>query len=136
MADCKHKNVGCMEQTWQAFDECKPCKLLGAFGSPYRLKGNKAAMRANRPFIAHGSKYGLTQAQQVRLCVIQDNRCGICGNVLKASAFLATDRFKKARGFLCRSCSIKSSGMDDTEFMRRAKNFLDNPPVNRLHLTD
>lgn len=79
----------------------------------------------------HTARYGLSVDQQQILYGKQGGRCGICG----AKKYLVLDhdhKTGKARGYLCRGCNVKLSGIDDAEYIRRAKRFLDDPPVNKL----
>lgn len=76
-------------------------------------------------------RYGLTTQQQAELYQQQDKQCAICDRI----RFLVLDhdhKTKKARGYLCRGCNTKLAGIDDIDFMGRARKYLDNPPANNL----
>ena len=77
------------------------------------------------------SVYNLSWPQVLKLRKIQGGRCAICGRKL----FLVLDhnhQTGKARGYLCRGCNTKLAGFDNPEFVRRAAEYLDNPPANSL----
>ena len=77
------------------------------------------------------TRHGYTIEQQRILYGQQQGRCAICSRAL----FLVLDHnhiTRKVRGFLCRGCNTKLAGLDDAEFMGRARDYLDNPPANKL----
>ena len=73
----------------------------------------------------------LTREQIQALRDKQQGKCAICHKI----RFLVLDhdhKTNKARGYLCRGCNTKLAGLDDIDFMGRAREYLDNPPANNL----
>jgi len=74
---------------------------------------------------------GLTKKQIDKLQEIHNNKCAICNK----KRFLVLDhdhKTGKVRGYLCRGCNTKLSGFDNPEFVKRATEYLKNPPANNL----
>lgn len=135
MANCMWIKNGCPNQAWEPYNECRQCKMLGPHGSKYRAKQDDIKAYGPEPrkeTTITTDKYGLNLAQQRELLTtIQHKCCGICGQ----RRYLVLDhdhQTNKARGYLCRGCNAKLAGIDNMEFMRHAKEFLDNPPANKL----
>lgn len=118
------------EQRWRIDkirykEERRKAKIRG-------IKQRKAKRKANcshtETVITH-PLYGLSKSQQVALLKLQDKRCALCGQ----RRFLVLDHdhtTNKARGYLCRSCIAKLSGLDS--FTHKATTYLQNPPANSV----
>lgn len=75
--------------------------------------------------------HNLTSEQVKALRKLQGDKCHCCGRKL----FLVLNCDKatnKARGYLCRGCAVKLSGVENPAFVKWAKEFIDNPPANNL----
>lgn len=107
---------------------CDTCRLLPkitseqkqiGYGQPDKSAGYSQVYR------------NLTIGQIDKLQAKQAGRCAICNRI----RFLVLDhdhKTGKARGYLCRGCNTKLAGIDDIDFMERAREYLDNPPANNL----
>lgn len=74
----------------------------------------------------------LTAEQIQALRKKQAGKCAICNNRNKFLVLDHNHKTNKARGYLCRGCNTKLAGLDDVNFMGRAREYLDNPPAKNL----
>ena len=77
---------------------------------------------------------GLSIDEQNQLYQAQDERCAICGRKL----YLRLDYDHTtglARGYLCVGCNAKLTGIDNSDFLAKAQDYLKNPPAYRIKNT-
>jgi recombination endonuclease VII len=111
------------------------------------------AVKAARRTTAHGlyvlKTYGITEDEYWALYELQGGRCYICQRATGRSKRLAVDHDhaccpetpacgRCVRGLLCRSCNRDVLGhlRDDVEALRRAIDYLTNPPAKRVIYRD
>lgn len=89
----------------------------------------------------HGSHiletYGITSEEYEAIYKAQGGRCAICRRATGARRRLAVDHDHETllvRGLLCKTCNYKILGhlRDDPEALRRAIDYLENPPAFRV----
>ena len=84
--------------------------------------------------------YGLYAGEYLMIYDVQDGRCAICQRATGARKRLAVDhdhaiadKRKSVRGLLCSTCNrMVGHSRDDTEFFRRAIEYLINPPARKV----
>lgn len=107
---------------------CDTCRALPKISTTQKQIGDIKSDKST----GYSQVYrNLTIGQIEKLQEKQAKRCAICARI----RFLVLDhdhKTNKARGYLCRGCNTKLAGLDDIDFMRRAKDYLDNPPADNL----
>lgn len=74
----------------------------------------------------------LTAEQIQALRKLQDGLCAICKRSGRLLVLDHDHKTNKTRGYLCRGCNTKLAGLDDTDFMGKARAYLDNPPTENI----
>lgn len=109
---------------------CDTCRTLPKICTEQKQIGDR---QPDKPTGYSQVYRNLTVGQIDKLQAKQAGRCAICDKI----RFLVLDhdhKTNKARGYLCRGCNTKLAGIDDTNFMGRAREYLDNPPANKLQI--
>jgi len=86
------------------------------------LKGKKTGLNKKLK-----NKYGITLAEYDWMFEQQGGVCAICGRINLNGQRLGIDHNHntgKVRGLLCISCNHKLSIVEDTEFVKKAKDYL------------
>jgi len=71
------------------------------------------------------TRYGLTPEAFDAMLVKQGGACAICTEALSAPRVDHCHTTGKVRGLLCHACNIRLSGLEDAEFQRAARAYLD-----------
>jgi hypothetical protein len=126
----------------------RPCKVCGRNRAPRFFTGPRGRIcstcRKKRTSASSHDRrvsetYGLRFGEYAQLLEAQDGRCAIC--LETRSQRLSVDHDHKSglvRGLLCRRCNsqlLAKGARDRAEVLRRAADYLDNPPAPR-HIGD
>lgn len=94
-------------------------------------KNNKDKVRKYRFYSTRKIKYGLSREQYDQMLISQDNKCAICGNLLKTPYVDHNHITNKVRNLLCNKCNLVLGLVNENKLiLQNAINYLDKWSVN------
>ncbi|AGM30035.1 endonuclease VII domain-containing protein [Mycobacteroides abscessus] len=119
----------------------RPAPWPGPRCETHRRARQKAVRRKNHGRMVENT-YGITETEYEAILAVQGGACAICGRAKGITKRLAVDHDHKlgntreaVRGLLCTTCNHVVIGRYGPEALRRAIDYLADPPARRVLAT-
>ncbi|RIS87425.1 endonuclease VII domain-containing protein [Mycobacteroides abscessus] len=116
----------------------RPAPWPGPRCETHRRARQKAVRRKNHGRMVENT-YGITETEYEAILAVQGGACAICGRAKGITKRLAVDHDHKlgntreaVRGLLCTTCNHVVIGRYGPEALRRAIDYLADPPARRV----
>ena len=100
-------------------------EYIKEYQKKYQQK-NRKRIKEQRKKDRYKKRYNLTFEQIDQMLISQNHKCLICGkSLIETKRCIDHDhKTNRIRGLLCYRCNVKLSGVEDTEFLTKAMDYL------------